>query len=440
MTDAQPTACDLGRAIAAGQQDPVALTEAYLDRIGTQDRNLQIYARATPERARAEAQAARQRARDGVLKGPLDGVPISWKDLFDTAGVATEAGSRMLAGRIPAADARVLENAASTGLICLGKTHLSELAFSGLGVNPQTATSPNAIDPALAPGGSSSGAAVSVARGLAAAGIGSDTGGSVRIPAAWNDLVGFKTSTGSLPMDGTLPLCARFDTIGPLCRSVEDAAALYSAMGALPLTSLDGAEARNLSVLVPENPALAVEDTAPQAAFEDALGRLEAAGMRVTRKRIDALEEAMPLSAILYTPEAYATWGHLIEERGDQMFAPVRERFEAGRGIPATEYIAGWHRLDQVRIAFGAETAAFDAVVLPTSPIMPPPVDKLLSDMDYFVARNLLALRNTRVGNLMNLTGCTLPTGIAHCGIMALCPAGHEARALRVAAAMEKSL
>jgi hypothetical protein len=161
-------AADLGRGIAAGQIDPVDLTAAYLDAIAAHPDAPRVYARTTPDRARAEAEAARARARAGLRRGPLDGVPVSWKDLFDSAGTATEAGSALLAGRVPSADAEVLAEATRAGLVCLGKTHMSELAFSGLGLNPITATPPNAIDPALAPGGSSSGAAASVALAMAA--------------------------------------------------------------------------------------------------------------------------------------------------------------------------------------------------------------------------------------------------------------------------------
>jgi aspartyl-tRNA(Asn)/glutamyl-tRNA(Gln) amidotransferase subunit A len=184
------SAADLGRGIEAGRIDPRELTEVFLAAIDAHPDTPLIYARTTPDRARAGAEAAAERARAGTRLGPLDGVPISWKDNYDIAGEVTEAGSRLLLDNIAKRDAPAFAAATAAGLICLGKTHLSELAFSGLGVNPITATPPNAFDAELAPGGSSSGAAVSTALGLAAAGIGSDTGGSVRIPAAWNGLAG----------------------------------------------------------------------------------------------------------------------------------------------------------------------------------------------------------------------------------------------------------
>ncbi|MEM7239387.1 MAG: amidase family protein, partial [Pseudomonadota bacterium] len=215
------SAADLGRAIGDGTLDPRDLTERFIEAISSHTDSAMIYARTTPERARIEADAAHARQKSASRVGPLDGVPISWKDSFDSAGVATEGGSRLLAGRVPEADCPALMHATQAGLVCLGKTHLSELAFSGLGLNPMMATPPNTFDRRRVPGGSSSGAAVSTTAGLAAAGIGSDTGGSVRIPAAWNGLVGLKTTIGAISCEGVIPLSVSFDTPGPLTRTVE---------------------------------------------------------------------------------------------------------------------------------------------------------------------------------------------------------------------------
>ena len=219
------TAEALGHGIGRGEIDARELTEVYLAAIESHPQGTGIYARVTAERARAEAAAAADRAAAGLRRGPLDGVPIGWKDLFDTAGIATEAGSALLAGRVPDRDAPVVAAATRAGLVCLGKTHMTELAFSGLGLNPVTATPPNINDPDLAPGGSSSGSAAAVAFGVAAAAIGSDTAGSVRIPAAWNDLVGLKTTHGLLSLDGVVPLRPPSTPSGR-CRSVADAALL----------------------------------------------------------------------------------------------------------------------------------------------------------------------------------------------------------------------
>lgn len=433
-------ASDMGRAIGDGRLDPVALSEAMLEAAATHKHSTSIYARMTKDRALAEAKAARARQISGTRRGLLDGVPISWKDLFDTAGVKTEAGSDMLKDRVPARDARVLENATRAGLVCLGKTHMTELAFSGLGLNGSTATPPNRHNPALAPGGSSSGAAASVAYGLAAAGIGSDTGGSVRLPSAWNDLVGFKPAHGALSLQGVVPLCARFDTVGPLCQSVEDAAHVFAALSASKAPDLAASSLQNCRFLVLDTPALEPLDDAPQAAFETALARLSSAGATLTHAPSPAIEQAMQLSGVLYTTEAYATWADQIVELGDLMWPRIRERFEAGLTHAGVPYVQAWQELDTLRAAFRNETAHYDGVLLPTVPILPPETAALMDDEAFFVEKNLAALRNTRVGNLMGLAAVTLPTGMPSCGISVMTQAGQEPYLLRLAAAMEKSL
>ena len=218
------TACDLGRGIDNGSISPIALLKTYLEAISEHPLKNQIYVHVATKRAMKEAEDAELRARKNNRLSLLDGVPISWKDLFDSKNINTEAGSNLLSGRIPTEDALVLKYATQAGLICLGKTHMSELAFSGLGLNPMTETTPCINNLDAVSGGSSSGAAGSVAFGLASIGIGSDTGGSVRIPAAWNDLVGLKTTSGDISLQGVVSLCPKVDTVGPLCRSVEDTA------------------------------------------------------------------------------------------------------------------------------------------------------------------------------------------------------------------------
>ena len=433
------TAADLGRGIAAGDIDPVELTETFLSACAHHELTDRIYARLTPDRARAEAAAARERARAGLRRGPLDGVPISWKDLYDTAGVPTEAGTALLKGRVPDADARVLQNATAAGLVCLGKTHTTELAFSGLGYNPVTESPPCVNDLEAVSGGSSSGAATSVAFGLAAAGIGSDTGGSVRVPSVWNDLVGLKTAHGQLSLEGVVPLCPRFDTVGPLCRSVEDAGLLLAALGGGNAPDLDGATLDGTRFLVLAN---ALEDTedAPRAAFESAVERLQAAGAVVEHGRSEAVAAALPMSGVLFATEAYGTWGREIEANPGVMFEGVRERFRGGAQHSGADYVAAWQRLDTLRQAHLEETAGFDAVLMPSCVIMPPKLADLERDLAYFNARNLLALQNTRIGNLMGLAALTLPTGVPSTGIMLCVSPDNTRHLLRLGRAAEEAL
>lgn len=432
------TAAALGRGIEKGRIDPRELTEAYLSAIASHRYADRIYARLTEDRARSEAKAAADRARQGTRRGALDGVPISWKDLFDTAGTATESGSAFLKGRVPDRDARVLINATQAGLVCLGKTHQTELAFSGLGLNPVTASPPCVNDHDAVSGGSSSGAATSVAFGLAVAGIGSDTGGSVRIPSVWNDLVGLKTRHGRLALEGVVPLCARFDTVGPLCRSVEDAALLLAALENGKPADLKGVTLKGTRFAILETCAFDGIEDAPRSAFGNAVERLEAAGATFQRIDVHAVAEAMKLSGILYAPEAYATWRDRIEAEGDLMYPPVWKRFISGKDALAPDYIAAWRELDCLRLMYREATAGFDAVVLPSALTRPPKAQPLLDDEDAFTVANLKALHNTRIGNLMGLAAITLPIGIPSTGIMFQGPS--EERLLRLAAAAEAAL
>jgi aspartyl-tRNA(Asn)/glutamyl-tRNA(Gln) amidotransferase subunit A len=439
-TWANMTAADLGREIGKGRIHPVELTEAFLDAIDSHPLAPRIYARTTPTRARGEAMAAATRAKAGLRKGVLDGVPISWKDLFDTAGVATEAGSALLKHRIPTRDAAVLETATLQGLVCLGKTHMSELAFSGLGLNPVTATPPCLNDDRAVPGGSSSGAAASVAFGLAPAAIGSDTGGSVRIPAAWNDLVGLKTSAYSLPLTGIVPLCEKFDTVGPLAHSVEDCGLLLAALQGRKPADLSGAVLSGARLAVLETVALDDLRDRPAKGFDDATQRLARAGAVVTRIKVPEVVEALGLAAILFTAEAYGIWRDTIEQAPEKMFPRILERFRSGASVSAVDYVAAWRRLTAIRAIWADRTAGFDAVLVPTSPILPPDANRLMTDDAYYVTENLLALRNTRIGNLMGGCVLTLPTSQPSCGISLMAGPGQEARLLRLGSAAERAL
>jgi aspartyl-tRNA(Asn)/glutamyl-tRNA(Gln) amidotransferase subunit A len=437
---AHRTAADLGREIDAGRINPVELAEFFLDAINAHPLSPRIYARTTETRARGEAMGAASRAKLGLRRGPLDGVPISWKDLFDTADIATEAGSALLRNRIPVADAEVLRVATGQGLVCLGKTHMSELAFSGLGLNPVTATPPCINDSRAVAGGSSSGAAVSVAQGLAPAAIGTDTGGSVRIPAAWNDLVGLKTTHGRLSLQGVVTLCERFDTVGPLARSVEDCALLLAALEGRKPADLTGTSLSGTRLLLIETVAMDGLRPDPARGFEDATARLTRAGAKIEAFAFPALAEAMTLAGVVFATEAYAIWGPTIESAPEKMFPRILERFRSGASVKAVDYIAAWRRIDTIRQDWAARTAGYDAVILPTAPILPPDADRLMTDHEYYVTENLLALRNTRIGNLMGLCALTLPTAQPSCGISLMAGAGTEDRLLRLGTAAERAL
>ena len=434
------SAADLGRGIEAGEIDPADLCEVYLAAIDAHPLRDRIYARVTADRARVEAAAASVRARAGQRLSPLDGVPISWKDLFDTAGVATEAGTKLMEGRVPDRDAEVLRVATGKGLVCLGKTHMSEIAFSGLGYNPMAATPPCVNDPAAVPGGSSSGAAASVAFGLAAAAVGSDTGGSVRIPSVWNDLVGLKTTFGRLSVKGSVALCSEFDTVGPLCRTVEDAGLMLAALEGGAAADLGGATLQGVRIATLQTVVLDGLAQAPLAGYQSALEKLKAAGAEIVPVVVPELERAFMMSGPLFTADAYANWGDLVEANPEKMYRQILERVRAGKTVLAHEYLSLWDELRDIRLAYAEATAGFDAVLCPGAANMPPSVDRLASDPDFYLKENLLTLRNTRVANLMGLASLALPSGVPSVGILLNTGPMSEERLLRIGVAAERAL
>lgn len=434
------TASNLGRAIGAGVIDPVDLVETYLEAIDSHPHSGRIYTQITKNRARNEAKAAAARAKSGSRMGLLDGVPVSWKDLFDTANIPTEAGSDLLSGRVPKKDAQVLEAASKSGSVCLGKTHMSELAFSGIGLNPIKESPPCVNDLEAVSGGSSSGAATSVAFGLAPLAIGSDTGGSVRIPAAWNDLVGLKTTAGRVSTRGVVPLCAHFDTVGPLCRSVEDAAQALALLEGGKPADLEGATLSGVRLGVLKLTHQNNSTHATDEGFGKALTCLNSRNCTIVDVGFSQLGEAMDLSPVLFASEAYGTWRDVIEASPEKMFPEILERFRGGANVLAADFVAGWQKLHEIRNQWHAEMAGFDAIILPTAPIFAPNRERLLTDHDYYLEQNLLALSNTRIANLLGLSALTLPTSVASAGFMMMGkPMGEEAL-LRIGRAAEIAL
>lgn len=434
------TAADLGRGINRGEIDPVDLCEAYLTAIDSHDLRDRIYARVTYDRARSEAKAASARAKAGQRLSLLDGVPVSWKDLFDTAGIGTEAGTKLMEGRVPSTDAEVLRVATGMGLVCLGKTHMTEIAFSGLGYNPSTATPPCVNDLEAVPGGSSSGAAASVAFGLAAAAVGSDTGGSVRIPSVWNDLVGLKTTFGRLPVAGSVALCSEFDTVGPLCRSVEDAALMAAAFEGTKAVDLAEVSLNGMRFGALQSVVLDDVCDASMEGYQSALKTLEAAGAEIVPIEVPELTRAFAMSLPLYTADAYANWRDLVEASPEKMYSQILERVRGGKDVSAHEYLSLWDELRAIRTRYAEVTAGFDAVVCPGAANMPPNLQRLIDDPEYYRVENLLTLRNTRVANLMGLASLALPTGVPSVGILLNVAGGADERLLRIGAAAEAAL
>jgi Asp-tRNA(Asn)/Glu-tRNA(Gln) amidotransferase A subunit family amidase len=396
------------------------------------------------EQALADAAALQQRAAAGGDL-PLLGVPLSVKDLFDCEGERTTAGSRVLADAPPAsADAPAVARLKAAGAIVIGRTNMTEFAFSGLGLNPHYGTPHNPADrhTARIPGGSSSGAAVSVAVGAAAIGLGSDTGGSLRIPAAFCGLVGFKPTQHTVPVDGTVPLSPSLDTAGAISASVADAAAIHAVLSATPLAIAPPAP-QTLRFLVPTNLLCDALDATVQAAFARALGRLRAAGCRVEHRPLPPLDELAELYAHGSLPNAEAfAWHEPLIERGADGYDPrVLNRILRGKAMTAAQYIRlVWARRPWIARMTAALQGA-DALLCPTVATVAPPIDAFETDAAYGRI-NALVLRNTSVVNFWDGCSISLPChdparGELPVGLMLSAPGGADARLLGVAAAVE---
>ena len=446
------SALALGAGIESSAIDPRALTEYFLERIEEADGDRTIYLRLTPARARAEAEAAHRRAQAGTRQSPLDGVPISWKDLYDSAGDVTSHGTPALAGRIAERDATVLARATRAGLVCLGKTNQTEFAFSILGLNPNMGTPPNPFDEAVPriPGGSSSGAAVSISRGLAAAAIGSDTGGSVRVPAAWNGLVGLKTSVGLLPLDGVLGLSTSMDTVGPLTRDVADASALFAVLdgrvgaGNRPAPDLSGASLSRARFALPTTLVWEALDPGVDAAARGAVERLRAAGCAIDETPVpefDAVEDLVGRFGAYHAAECHALWHDVIEASPGLIYAPIWERIRVGAEMSATDAARAKQGLAALAPTLHARIRRHGVFLMPTAAESPPPIAALEADAEVYRTANTAALRNTRIGNYLNCCALTLPCGRdgngIPVGLMLMAPPGEEERLLRLGAAIE---
>jgi aspartyl-tRNA(Asn)/glutamyl-tRNA(Gln) amidotransferase subunit A len=442
------TALELGHLIGERAIDPIDLAEYFFDRIEKQDSEHRIYVRLTKDRAFAEANAASLRAKSGNRRGPLDGVAISWKDLFDTAGVATEAGTRLMEGRIPTDDAECLKRATRAGLVCLGKTNMPDVAFSGIGVNPWTGTGPNPFDKETGrvPGGSSAGAALSVAQGLAAAGIGSDTAGSVRIPAAWCGITGLKTTHGLISLKGVVPLSYSQDTIGPLCKDVADANALNAILSGHPAADLSGASLEGVRILRATSQFDKLSDPTITNQIKEGLKLLGNAGAVITEGPVKALDDVVALSSKHGSPaaiEACMMYGDQMKAKPGSMYAPIEQRILAAEnytGLDVTTLFDGMKRLEADYLT---ETAGFDLVIGPTQPEHPPAIAPLLENLQAYLDATLMSISLTRLANLLRLCSTTLPCGLLDgfpVGMMLMSSAHTEGKLLRLSAAAEIAL
>lgn len=432
------TAHELVEAYRGARLDPRDVTEAFLERVRVGN----VYRLVSASRAREQARAAARRYAAGRPLGPLDGVPVAIKDLLDTAGDVTGAGCPPLMAGAPAVhDAPVAARLDAAGAVFLGKTTMTELAFSGLGINPHVGTPPNAFDALLVPGGSSSGSAVAVASGLATVAVGSDTGGSVRIPASFNALVGLKTSDGWIATRGTVPLSTTLDTLGPIARDADDAWLLAQVMAGTTPVALPPV-AGHWRLWAPPTVLWEDLDAGVAAVCEAALASFERAGHQIERRPSPELAELDGLYTrfgSFAAHEAFGLYRDMLGRDGQRMDQRVVERILAVRDRPASDYAALRAARERLRSAFWRTAEGFDALVMPTVRLPPPALAPLVVDDAAYVRANLAVLRATTLGNLLGGPVATVPVGWDHAGLpvgLSLAtPPGDDARALAFARA-----
>ena len=411
------------------------------------DEGRRIFTRLYTDEARAAARAADRRAQSGTTLGPLDGRIVSIKDLFDVAGEATTAGSKLLRDAAPAPqDAVVVSRLRAAGAVIIGKTNMSEFAFSGVGLNPHYGTPGNALDSSRIPGGSSAGAGVSVARGMCEIAIGSDTGGSVRIPSALNGLVGFKPTQARVTREGAFPLSFTLDTLGPLCRSVADAAATDSVLAGTHDEPLPARQVSGLRLGVPRGLLFSQAQDEVLAAVEQALTQLAGAGAQLSDETLDdLLGQPFRLQERGTLVAAEAAWIHRawVDSQSDAYDPIVLGRIRRGQTLDAASYVGIQQARAALLPALDARLARLDALVLPTVQLLAPHISEL-QDEDAFLRTNALLLRNPSVFNFFDLPALTLPlsrqAGDQAVGLMLVGRRGADRDLLALGAAVERLL
>ncbi|RDI62024.1 amidase [Microvirga subterranea] len=420
--------------------------EGILERLKDREADECVFLRVYDEAARIAADAADARKGAGLSLGPLDGAIVSIKDLFDVAGETTTAGSVALKDMPPAAkDATVVARLRQAGAVIVGKTNMVEFAFSGLGLNPHYGTPGNAADPDRIPGGSSSGAGVSVAEGTSDISIGSDTGGSVRIPAALNGVVGFKPTARRVPLAGAFPLAPSLDSIGPLARSVQDCADADAVMAGEEPEALRSFPLSGLRIGVPRGRLFDEQEEMVGDAFEATLERLARAGARIVDHSIEDLLAAMAETTVhasiasIEAAEVHADW---LDAKADLIDPRVRWWIARSGKVAAPVYIRMLRRRRELAAAMDARLAPVDVLALPTTTVSAPLTAPLLTDDKLYNRTDWLVLRNTMFGNQFDLTGISLP--IPDCprpvGFMMVARHGQDRRLLEIAASVERAL
>ena len=426
-------------ALRAGRLTAVDLVERSLAAIANDHERTNAFITVDAESARDAARAADRERTQGIDRGPLHGIPVSLKDLIDSAGVVTTAGSHVLHDRLATADAPVVARLRAAGAVVIGRTNLHEFALGTTSEDSAFGPVRHPIDPGRMAGGSSGGSAAAVAAGMGLGSVGTDTGGSVRIPAAACGVVGLKPSVGDVPTDGVIPLSASLDHVGPLARTVQDAAWLFAALAGRPVLTLPARPLAKLRLTRLTGYFDRPLDAAVRSAFEGALDRLSRAGAILSDVMFDGTGIAESYTRIVLAEGAdcHAPW---LDSRADRYSTTVRARLLEGRKVLATDYLAAQAHRAALRRLVDAALTACDGLVLPALPVVAPPAgaDRLDVDGEVVDIRGAM-LKHTQAFNLTGhpaisipLPGAGLPVGLQIVGGL-----GRTAELLAVAAACE---
>lgn len=402
-------------ALDTGQTTAAALLDTALERAkDAGGEGARVFTALMEDSARAEAAASDGLRKAGVPPRPLEGLPISIKDLFDVKGAVTTAGSRVLATEPPAeADAPVIARLRAAGAVLVGRTNMTEFAYSGLGINPHYGTPANAWDRASRriPGGSSSGAAVSVTDGMATVGLGTDTGGSVRIPSSLCGLAGFKPTQSRVPIAGAVPLSTSLDSIGPLAPTMECCVRVHQVLAGETERRIPALPVKGLRLAVPKEFVLDDLDEPTSAAFQAALTRISEAGATVVDLSLPELLELPLVNAKggFTAPESYALHERHILRDPDAFDPRVISRMLRASEQSAADYYALVNARADIQTRVAAKTSAFDAVLMPTTQRVAPPIAELEADDALYGSANMAMLRNCSVGNFLDRCAATIP-------------------------------
>jgi aspartyl-tRNA(Asn)/glutamyl-tRNA(Gln) amidotransferase subunit A len=421
----------------------VERTEAALAAIAAHNQRTNAFILIDADGARAQARAADEERRRGIDRGPLHGVPISIKDLIDISGQPTTAGSRVLERNIAGADAPVVTRLRAAGAVTVGKTNLHEFALGTTSEDSGFGATHHPLDPSRSPGGSSGGSAVSVATGMSEMSVGTDTGGSIRIPASICGLVGLKPSIHDVPTEGVIPLSTTFDHVGPITKSVADAAAMWRVLADRPHDVVATPKPSDLRFGLLTEYFTKPLESAVRAAFDRAIARLQDANLQTIECEIADEQEIHPTYVNVVLPEAAAWHARYLDTRGSLYTNNVRARLIAGRDISAVSYFNAIHACEAYRLQVDNLLMTFDALMLPTLPVTAPVLgqDEVAMEGQKVNVRAAM-LRNTQ---LFNMTGhpaislpLPMPPGLMPCGLQLVGRLDKTAELLAIADACEK--